>query len=67
MYSSGVDGFDGGFVSAFAAGGCGAATCPLVAQWSVGDWPTDLIVSGGRLYVADAGGTVTALAPAPGP
>ncbi|HKY67440.1 MAG TPA: PQQ-binding-like beta-propeller repeat protein, partial [Acidimicrobiales bacterium] len=67
VYASGVDAFDGGFVSAFAAGGCGAATCPSVAQWSVGDWPTDLIVSGGRLYVADAGGTVTALAPAPGP
>ena len=51
-------------VEAFAAGGCGAATCPSLTSVSTGGTVLQLAVAQGRLFVGSAGDTVTAFAPA---
>ncbi|MBN2624106.1 MAG: PQQ-binding-like beta-propeller repeat protein [Acidimicrobiales bacterium] len=56
-----------GAVGAYDAGGCGAASCAAVAQVDVAASPTDVVVSGGRLFVGQGrglGADITAFAPA---
>lgn len=56
-----------GTVGAYDAGGCGAAACAAVAQVDVAASPTDIVVSGGRLFVGQGrglGADITAFAPA---
>lgn len=56
-----------GTVGAYDAGGCGAASCAAVVQVAVATSPSDLVVSGGRLFVGQGRGLgcdITAFAPA---